>query len=53
MKLIVCEECEAEFHIKHTMDEHYYFIKFCPFCGHEIAEELEDEIEWQDEDTEC
>ncbi len=45
MKLIVCEECEAEFRIKHAMDDHYYFIKFCVFCGGELAEELEDEVE--------
>ena len=45
MKLIVCEECEAEFCVKHTLDEHYYFIKFCVFCGQSLAEELEDEIE--------
>jgi hypothetical protein len=27
------------------MDDHYYFIKFCVFCGGELAEELEDEVE--------
>ena len=27
------------------MDDHYYFIKFCVFCGDELAEELEDEVE--------
>ena len=50
MKLIVCEECEAEFRIKHGMDEHYYSVKFCVFCGDELAEELEDEVEeYEDE----
>jgi len=27
------------------MDEHYYSVKFCVFCGDELAEELEDEVE--------
>jgi len=42
LKLIVCEECDR---IKHAMDEHYYSVKFCVFCGDELAEELEDEVE--------
>ena len=51
MKLIVCEECDAEFRIKHAMDEHYYSVKFCVFCGDELAEELEDEVEeYEDRD---
>ena len=45
MKLIVCEECEAEFRIKHALDEHFYSVKFCVFCGHELTDELEDELE--------
>ena len=49
MKLIVCEECEAEFRIKHALDEHYY-IKFCVFCSHDLAEELEDEIVWDEDE---
>ena len=50
MKLVVCESCEAEFSIKHTMDEIYYRISYCTFCGEELSDELEDEIEWEDED---
>ncbi len=46
MKLIVCEGCEAEFRIKHALDEHYYHIKFCVFCSYDVAEELADEIVW-------
>ena len=53
MKLIVCENCEAEFRIKHDLDENYYSVRFCVFCGSELTEELEDEIDWPDEDTEC
>jgi len=51
MKLFVCELCEAEFSIKHSMDEYYYRIMYCPFCRGDIDDpEFEDEIEWIDED---
>ena len=50
MKLIVCEDCEAEFRIKHTLDEHYYSLKFCVFCGYDLTEELKDEIEWDEDE---
>jgi len=49
MKLIVCESCEAEFRIKHSLDDRYYKETYCPFCGEELQEELEDEIEDYDE----
>ena len=50
MKLVVCESCEAEFKIKHTMDDRLYNIKYCPFCGDDIEEENEDVLEeWEDE----
>tara|TARA_B100000989_G_scaffold177497_1_gene133284 strand:+ start:873 stop:1028 length:156 start_codon:yes stop_codon:yes gene_type:complete len=44
-KLIYCDSCEAEFKINHDMDEEYYQVKFCPFCGSEIDEEYEDDID--------
>ena len=52
MKLIVCESCEAEFKIKHSLNERYYQLSYCPFCGESLDEELEDDIEdmeWDDE----
>tara|TARA_B100001250_G_scaffold122194_1_gene103731 strand:- start:228 stop:380 length:153 start_codon:yes stop_codon:yes gene_type:complete len=50
MKLVVCESCEAEFKIRHTMDDRLYNIKYCPFCGDDIEEENEDILEeWEDE----
>ena len=50
MKLVVCESCEAEFKIKHTMDDRLYSVKYCPFCGDDIEEENEDILEeWEDE----
>jgi len=51
LKLIVCEECEAEFRIKHAMDEHHYQINNCPFCAASVDDpEFVDEIEWDEED---
>ena len=44
MKLIVCESCEAEFRIKHSLDDNYYKEKFCPFCGEELQEELQEKL---------
>jgi DNA-directed RNA polymerase subunit RPC12/RpoP len=53
MKLIVCQSCEAEFRIKHSLNDHHYRIMHCPFCGGDIDDpNYIDEIEW-DEDTEC
>ena len=49
MKLVVCESCEAVFSIKHSMDDYYYRVTYCIFCGTELLDELEDEIEWVDE----
>ena len=50
MKLIVCEECDAEFRIKHDLDSRLYSIVHCPFCGDGLNKELEDELEDFEED---
>ncbi len=50
MKIIACESCEAEFQIKHTMDESFYKVNHCVFCGVNLTEELEDDMEWNDEE---
>ena len=44
-KLIFCESCDAEFSIKHDLDNRLYNIVHCPFCGDGLNEELEDELE--------
>ena len=50
MKLVVWESYEAEFKIRHTMDDRLYNIKYCPFCGDDFEEENEDILEeWEDE----
>tara|TARA_R100001377_G_scaffold73488_1_gene49485 strand:+ start:740 stop:907 length:168 start_codon:yes stop_codon:yes gene_type:complete len=53
MKLIVCESCEAEFKISHNLNEMYYVVKHCTFCGVDLAEdELQDEVELEGYDNE-
>tara|TARA_Y100001937_G_C7043362_1_gene295674 strand:+ start:762 stop:923 length:162 start_codon:yes stop_codon:yes gene_type:complete len=45
MKVFVCETCDAEFRLKHTMDNRLYKVMHCPFCGDDLNNELEDELE--------
>ena len=52
MKLIVCESCEAEFRIKHSLDNRYYKEIYCPFCGAELDNDMEDEVMDYDDDYE-
>ncbi len=40
---IYCDSCDAEFKINHNMDDEYYEIKYCPFCGEELDEDNVDE----------
>ena len=50
--LMVCEFCEAEFQLKHSMEKRVYTIKYCPFCSEEFSqdEKFEDDIEWLKEE---
>jgi hypothetical protein len=46
MKLIVCESCEAEYKVWHNMNDMYYVMSHCTFCGDSLTEEeLQDEVE--------
>lgn len=46
MKLTyTCTDCDADFRVNHRMDEDYYEVNFCPFCGAEVECEEEDEDE--------
>ena len=36
-----CTNCGALYDIKHDLPEEDYTERFCPFCGHESAEEDE------------
>ena len=53
MKLIVCDKCEAEYKITHNMNERYYVMEYCTFCGEFLNDdELQDEIELVDYEEE-
>ena len=54
MNLIVCQSCEAEFRIKHSLNDRHSNIMYCTFCGSHIDDpDNIDAVEWEDEDTEC
>lgn len=40
-----CVECEAVFKINFDLDEDYYAVKYCPFCGSDIDEDQQDEYD--------
>ena len=40
-KTFFCTDCGGEFKISHTMDENYYEVQMCPFCGAEVESELD------------
>jgi rRNA maturation endonuclease Nob1 len=44
-----CIECEAVFRINYDLDEHYYSVGFCPFCGSAMDEDQRDDYEEDEE----
>ena len=47
-KVCFCDLCEASYTVKHNMDEQYYPVIYCPFCGEENQEsDYYDEEEYQ------
>ena len=42
-KLYTCDSCDARFKIKHELDDSYYVVNFCPFCGAQVDDENESE----------
>ena len=49
-KEILCESCEAVFRIQHDMEEHYYSVSHCPFCGDGLNS-IDNEDELYDEEN--
>ena len=45
-----CTECQSECEIYSEMEDHYYPVKHCPFCGAELDEDMSHEIEVSDDD---
>ena len=48
----VCDNCSAQYIVKHDLPEDDYIEQFCPFCGeeHEDIDEDMDAINWDEED---
>jgi len=46
-KSFQCESCDADFKVKYNLDESYYEVMFCPFCGFEISEEEDDSEDYE------
>ena len=47
-KVCFCDLCEASYEVNHNMDEQYYPIEYCPFCGG-LNEETDDYYEEDEE----
>ena len=47
----VCDNCSAQYIVKHDLPEDDYIEQFCPFCGeeHEDIDDM-DEVNWDEED---
>ena len=42
-----CEDCGAEYSLQTDLE---IDPSYCPFCGDSLEEELEDDIEWEEDD---
>lgn len=45
LKEYECYHCDALFKIKHQMEDENYQVFFCPFCGGDIEEEQEEDLD--------
>jgi uncharacterized paraquat-inducible protein A len=43
-----CVECDAVFKISYDLDDQYYEVTHCPFCGAEMDEDQKDFFEDED-----
>ena len=44
-----CIDCDAVFKISHDMDDQYYVVEHCPFCGSAMDEDQKDDYEDDEE----
>lgn len=42
-RVLDCTSCESVFSVEHDMDDHFYPVEWCPFCGGKL--ELEETID--------
>ena len=47
---ITCSSCETKYTVRWDIDEQDLEPMTCPFCGHEIEHEEEQEEVWSNED---
>lgn len=40
-----CNSCDAVFKLGHELDDNYYKIEYCPFCGEVLDEDDNFDIE--------
>lgn len=40
-----CNHCDAVFKVKTLTDPETYLVYFCPYCGGDIEDEIEDEAD--------
>lgn len=48
---LVCNGCNSEFSVKSSMDPKHYKPHFCVYCGDELEEERELEIDYPELDS--
>lgn len=49
-KIIYCASCEAEFNLRHSMDDVHYVVEYCPFCGEMLEDDIEYEFDIEDDE---
>jgi hypothetical protein len=49
-KNIFCASCEADFTIRHDMDDDHYRVEHCPFCGDALEDDADYEYEIEDDE---
>ena len=47
----VCDNCSAQYIVKHDLPDDY-IEQYCPFCGEELDNDMEDEVEYDEEEYE-
>lgn len=53
-RILECISCESMFAVEHDMNDHYYPVEFCPFCGSalDLEETIDDDYIEPDEEME-
>ena len=46
-----CFSCDAAFKLSHDLDDGYYKVTYCPFCGEELTDEQEYDFYEEEDDS--